>query len=424
MRVWILVSVCAFAAVLALILTQLNPPKRMTLAAGPDDGAYAELARDYAQVLLRDNIMLDVIETEGSVENARLLADGEVDAAILQGGIPVPSREVEAIGAIFYEPMVFLARRDAVIPSNPALWSGLRINSGRVGSGTEAAFRDFERILGLTREANAHFELPYDRAVAALLSGEIDIAAFVAPIFAPYLIDAYDETGLRVLELDHAEAISRRLEFADVVTLPAGGMSLDPVLPNTPRHLIALEARLAIRSELHPALVNRLTMAAIELHRNRGIITDPGMFPSVVGTGLTVNNAARQLILTGPSTLHDWLPYWVAAQINRLFLLFLPLVFIILPLLRLLPLSYAFLMRWRVWQHYPEIRRIEDELAGQPDQAALREMQAQMRELDERLAGLKMPPAYRQVQYDARLHLELVQKRISDMQRGQAADTG
>lgn len=58
-------------------------------------------------------------------------------------------------------------------------------------------------------------------------------------------------------------------------------------------------------------------MAALDLHGGRDVITDPGSFPRVDGTGLPVNNAARQLILHGPSSWHDWLPYWMPPRRSR-----------------------------------------------------------------------------------------------------------
>ncbi len=415
MRLWILFGSVVTLAVLAVILSRLHPPNTIVLAAGPAGGAYETVAQDYAEILARDGIRLEILETAGSVDNAGLLEAGDVDAAFLQGGIKVDPAVAEAVGAVFFEPVVFLVNEGAAIPRNPALWSGLRINSGAPGSGTAAAFRDFERAVGLAEGDNEHFSIPYAEAATALLGGELDIAVYVAPIEAPYLKAAYEEPGLRVLDLTHVQAISRRLAYATVVSVPAGGMSLDPVLPPRPVDLIAIEARLAVRPDLHPALVNRLTMAAIELHRARGIITDPGVFPNIEGTGLNVSNTARQLILEGPSTWHNWLPYWIAAQINRVLLLLLPFFFIVVPLMRLLPFAYAYAMRWRVWQHYPEIREIELELANDPSDAELDTMQSHLSELDERLAALRLPAAYRQGQYDARLHVELIQKRIAEL---------
>ncbi len=412
MRISILVAIFLGAALLVLALLRLHPPDRLTIAAGPENGAYAAIAQRYREILARDGITLEIVPTAGSVENARLIASRAVDVALLQGGIDVPEPGAEAIGAVFFEPLVFLVRAGAEISGNPALWSGLRINSGQEGSGTAAAFRDLEAAVGLPPDRNTHLSVSYAESIAALLRGEIDIAVFVAPIDAPYLVAAYGDERLHFLRLVHTEAISRRMVYADTVTVPAGAISLDPVLPIGAFSLVALKARLAVVPDLHPALVNRLTMAAMELHRERGIITEHQTFPSVEGARLPVNNAARQLIVEGPSTWHDWLPYWIAAQINRVLLLLLPFVFIVLPLLQALPGIYAFFMRWRVWQYYPELGRIEEELAARPEGAALDQLQARLEAVEARLAGMRLPVAYRQGQYDTRLHIDLIHKRI------------
>ena len=415
MKFWFLGAFFATLLAMVLILLQLHPPATMTLAAGPQSGAYYEIAQRYREVLARDGIALEVIKTAGSAENAELIAIGEVDAAILQGGIEVPNSNVEAIGAIFFEPMVLLKGRYKNIPGNPALWKGLRINIGAPGSGTAAAFHDFEDAIGLSPDANIIFGMGYEQAVDAVVNGSIDIAVFVAPIDAPYLIEAYSEPNISLQLLSHAEAISRRLEYAKTVTVPSGAIYLDPVVPPGPRLLIALEARLAVRSDLHPALVNRLTMAAIGLHGGRGLIRDHGMFPTVEGTGLPVNNAARQLIENGPSIWHDWLPYWVASQVHRLILLMLPILFLLVPMLRALPQLYAYLMRWRVWQYYPEIHQIEERLERVTDDPTLTDMDAKLVALDNRLSKLRLPSAYRQTAYEFRVHIELVRRRIEEL---------
>lgn len=415
MRNWSLFALLAVAMGIVLALMQLHPPKQISMAAGPENGAYRQVAERYRDILARDNITLKIVETAGSVDNARLLESGQVEAAILQGGIRVSDPEIEAIGAIFFEPLIFLVNSGATIPGNPAMWSGLRISSGQAGSGAAAAFGDFQAAIGLSEEANTHLSLSYGEAVDALAKGQIDIAVFVAPIDAPYLIEAYSLPSTRLLSLDYNDAISRRLEYAAIVTVPAGAISLSPVVPRAPRTLIALEARLAITPQLHPALVNRLTMAAKELHSARDLITDPETFPSVEGTTLRVNNTARQLILDGPSTWHDWLPFWMAAQINRMLLLLLPIVFILLPLLRAIPAIYAYFMGWRVWQYYPEIRSIEEELNNVQDETKLMQLDARLVELDNRLLQLRLPPAYKRASYEARIHIELVRKRILDL---------
>lgn len=409
---WSLLIVAAVAVAVALMILALRPPNQLTLAAGPEDGAYHRIAVKYRAILARDGIALRILDTAGSVENARLLADGTADAALIQGGIAVPSDTAEAIGTLFYEPLLILYNTDTPVSPNPATWSGLRINAGAEGSGTRAAFTSFLATAGLAPDANTLTGLGYGDAIQALGANRIDLAAFVAPIDAPYLRRAYDSGRFGVLQLDYVEALSRRMPGAELVRIPPGAVSLSPPVPPGPREFLALQARLAVRGHLHPALVNRLTMAALDIHGGRSILENDGEFPSVNGTVLPVNNAARQLVVNGPTAWHDWLPYWMAAQLNRVLILLLPLFFVVLPLVRALPGLYAYAQNYRVWQNYPLMRAIEDELESGSDVETLDHMADRLRALDDHLAHLRLPAAFRQTAFQARMHIDLLQRRI------------
>ncbi len=417
MRLWIAIVVVSIVAVTSLIIALLLPPERLTLAAGPEGGAYARVAEQYREILARDNIQLDIQYTGGSVDNVAMLEAKDADVALLQGGVSVATDTAEAIGGIFFEPMLFVVRSGENIPRNPALWRDLRITSGAQGSGTAAAFADFQVAVGLDPEANVQMGLGYDDAIAALENGDVDLAVFVTTVDAPYLARAYNSSSLTFLPLVFVDAISRRLEYATVATIPSGAISLAPVVPPAPQKVLALEARLAIQPKLHPALVNRLTMAAKELHATRDIITGRNTFPTVEGTYLPVNSAARQLIQEGPSTWHQLLPYWIAAQLNRLLILILPVLLIFVPMLRVFPALYAYFNGWRVWQHYPLIRQLEDELANQQDTETLTKMDQQLNEMDDKIARLRLPAAYRQAAYHARVHIDLVRRRIQNLRQ-------
>ncbi|PSL20419.1 TAXI family TRAP transporter solute-binding subunit [Shimia abyssi] len=413
MRMWIGLTTALLVAFVISVFVLLVPPKELTFAAGPQGGAYAAFADRYREILARDDIEVEIIHTNGSGDNARLLASGEADVAILQGGIDVPGGTAEAIGGIFFEPMMFMVRTAENIPKNPAHWRNLRITSGTPGSGTAAAFEDFQQAVGLDPERNFHLGLPYSEAIDALLQGDVHVAAFITTVDSPYLEQAYASPEISLLPLDYVDAISRRLSYATVTTVPSGAISLHPVIPARPLEVLALEARLAIEPDLHPALINRLTLAAKELHTQRDIITERDTFPTVDGTDMDINTVARQLIEVGPSTWNQWLPYWLAAQLNRMLLLILPVLLIFVPLFRILPSLYAYFMGWRVWQHYPQIRDIEDDLERQQDDENLMEMDRELVEMDERISRLRLPAAYRQAAYQARLHIDLVRSRIN-----------
>ena len=59
------------------------PPDRITIATGGPNGAYKAFAERYRDVLARDGVTLEILETKGSLENIALLESPEsgVDVA-------------------------------------------------------------------------------------------------------------------------------------------------------------------------------------------------------------------------------------------------------------------------------------------------------------------------------------------------------
>ncbi|MFY0661695.1 MAG: hypothetical protein JXR15_14480 [Shimia sp.] len=416
MRLWIFITTLSLAVCVSLVLFMLLPPNTVRLAAGTQGGAYTLMAERYQEVLARDGIDVQIVHTNGSVDNAEMMSGNLVDAAFLQAGVGVVDGTAESIGGVFYEPMIFLAHSGHDIPSNPALWRDLTIAAGKTGSGTAVAFSDFQSAVGMAKGANTLVDLGFSQAIFALRAGDIDMAFFVSSIEAPYLRQAFGYDDIDILHLSYTNAIARHLDYADLVEVPTGGVSLNPVQPTETRQLLALKAQLVIDPNLHPALVNRLTMAAKELHRGHDVLTPRGTFPEPRGIGIPENSVARQLIEDGPSTWHSLLPYWMAAQVNRLFLLTLPILFLLLPLLRVLPMIYAYFRGWQVWKHYGRIREIEAQMGPKCTAEELTGMSEELEEVDHRISQLKLPPAYRQTAYHARMHIDLVQKRIKHLE--------
>jgi uncharacterized protein len=56
----------------------------LTMATGPSDGSYFQIAQDIKNVAAKDGVELQVTPTKGSLENIQLLGGGKVDLAIVQ----------------------------------------------------------------------------------------------------------------------------------------------------------------------------------------------------------------------------------------------------------------------------------------------------------------------------------------------------
>ncbi len=401
------------AAALYILSRDLVPPDRLVFAAGAEGGGYHRLAERYRAILARDGIELTVLETAGSVENAELLSEGAADAALLQGGI-VPAGAVETIGAVFLEPMFVFVRSGADVPRNPAAWRDVRIAAGGEGSGTRAAVDAFFAAASVDVDALTLLPLGGASAAEALIADEADVAIFVAPVGAPYLNPLFASDAVEIAELDHLVTLGRRLPDSYVTTLPSGAFSLSPPIPRRELPMLTLVANLVVQPDLHPALVDRLVEAARRVHGRRDILSDDAEFPTMTFATLPQDAYARDLIADGPSPLGKFLPYWVVAQISRFAILLLPILFIVVPLLRALPGLYVWRQRRRVFRHYADIRSIDQQVARSSLPAELERLAKRLDSIEDHIARLNLPLPYREYAYTARLHIDLIRKRIAE----------
>ncbi|MDV7142941.1 TAXI family TRAP transporter solute-binding subunit [Tropicimonas sp. TH_r6] len=409
----VILAIGLLLALAAYLLRDLPPPDQIRFAAGGRDGGYWNIAEQYQEILARDGITVEIVETAGSVENLGLLATDDVDVGLLQGGIPAEGLPINALGTVLVEPILVFVNKNSSVPANPSLWDGLRIARGGAGSGTRVAVDELLTRLGVA-DRNELSDLGGEAAGTALLAGALDVAIFVAPVGAEYLKPLYASETVDLLRLSHTDAISLRLPFSRVATIPSGAISLGPVIPRAAMPTVTLLARLVAVEDLHPAIVDRLVLAAREIHGENGIFAQQGQFPTTEAVDMPIDAGALKLLIEGQSAFHDWLPYWIAAQIRRVLLILLPLIFLVIPAFQVLPVLYRWTMHRRVWRHYAEIRKIELDLTEELDAEALRGLEKRLARIDRQLATMRLPPPFRSGAYDARLHIELVRRRISE----------
>lgn len=417
----------AAAGLIALVVVSLDllPPRSLKIAAGAEGTAYHAVAREYARILAEDDIETVVVETAGSVENAALVAAGEVDVALVQGGIAVPdSARVEGLAAVFLEPILIFHRPGVANAADPSAWNGLRVAAGPPGSGTRAAVETALRTLNLASRSRTLLPLGGGAAATALLRREIDVAVFVAPIDAPYLQPLLHAGDVEIAPIRDSEALSRRLAFVRMVDIPPAAIDYAARLPAERVPLVAMVASLVARTDLHPALVDRLVRAAQRVHGGPDLVNPDLRFPTTVGMELQSNAHAEALLSGGPAPLERYLPFWVNAQISRIALLLLPAIVLSLPLIRAVPGIYAWRMHSRVYRRYGELVSIEREVQRGATAQRRRWLLERLDAIDREAGSLHLPARYREYAYTFRLHIDLVRRKLLEGADGASAHGG
>lgn len=413
---FVVIIAVVLAAIGALVwLLDLVPPRSLSMAAGRPGGGYHAIAERYRAILARDGIDLTILDTAGSVENARLLAEGRADAALLQGGVSVPGETtVEALAAVFLEPFWVFHRGGVEQAADPVAWQGLRVAAGEPGSGTRAAVLAAARALRIELMPDMLLPLGGADAAEALLQGRVDVAVFVAPVTAPYLKPLFESEEISVAPIRDAEALARRLPFVRMVDIPPAALDYARRIPEERVPLVAMVAALVAREDLHPALVNRLVRAAQRIHSGTDLVNVELIFPTTEGLDLPMNEQAAAALRDGPDAFERLLPYWMSAQVSRFALLLVPIIVLLLPLFRVLPGVYAWRMHSRVYRRYPELKAIEREAESGVPPERLRQLLEQLERIDAEARSVRVPPRYREYAYTLRMHIDLVRRNLME----------
>lgn len=413
-------------ALLALAYGVLDPtpPKKVVLATGTEQGAYAEFGKRYAQVLHGYGIVVELRPTQGAAENLQLLRDpaSGVDIAFVQGGAdeqPKAQGEDDAqlvsLGSLFYEPVWLFYRTDSAkrLLKADALTSlsqlpGWRLNVGAPGSGVPnlmATLIEANRIdpaaLTLVRKTSTP-------AAVDLIAGEIDALAFASAPESLLVQMLLQTPDIALFDFGQADAYSRRFPFLTPVTLPRGVVDLARDLPPRDVRLVAPTATLVARQGTHPALIQLFVQAAQQIHGGAGWFQRKGDFPTAAGTEQPLAKEAQRFYATGTPVLQRYLPFWLANLIDRMWPVLVTIVAALIPLSRMLPPLYQFRIRSRIFRWYAQLREVEDAVGKRPAGDLL----AELKEIETRVEGVTVPLSYADELYSLRSHIQMVGNRL------------
>jgi TRAP transporter TAXI family solute receptor len=400
----------AVAAVVAWHFTEPLPPRAIRLAAGAPDGAYAETAARYREILARDGVRLDIVTTAGSMDNIRLLRAprGGVDVGFVQAGTGAEAMaggaDLRSLASVFMEPLwVFV--RAGVGADRLSELRGRRIAVGAEGSGTRVLAMALLAASAVT-DVGGLLPIGGQAAVEALLAGTVDAAFFVTARPSPALDALLQSPAVKLVSLRQAEAYTRRYPFLSRVTLPEGALDLSAPIPAERVEMLAPAATLVVRDGLHPAIVDLLMGAAIEVHRPGRLFEHPGQFPSLNYVDFPLSDEARRFFRSGPSFLRRHLPFWPAIAVERAVILGLPLLTLLIPLVRLAPDVYDWQVRRRIYCWYQDLRELEARAAAATSPAEQAQIRDAVRTLDARVRAVKVPLGYARELFDLREHVE------------------
>jgi TRAP transporter TAXI family solute receptor len=391
------------------------PPRTITIGTGDKSGAYYAFAQRYREILARDGITLEIRSTAGSVENVKLLAakEGGVDIAFVQGGIGDPSAQpgLQSLASLYFEPLWVFHHRDLKIKRLPDL-QGKKIAVGPEASGTSPIATKLLAENGVNAETATLLPLGGEKAVEALLGKKADAVFFVLSPQSPIIQNLLLRKDIRILSFERGEAYQRVDRFLSILKLPEGVMDFKKNIPDRDVLLLAPAANLVVREGFHPALVDLLLEAAVEVHSAPGLFQDLNEFPSQKYLDFPLNKEAQRYFRFGPTFLKKYLPFWTAVFFERVKVMLLPLFTLLIPLVRFFPPGFRWRIRSRIYRWYRNLEEIDLKGAQATTLDEIRFCIMELEKIEREVLHVSVPLSYAGELYSLRTHITHVQESL------------
>ena len=407
------VAIAILGAVVLLLRTM--PPRTITMATGPEGGAYHEVGKFYHAILAREGVDLRLLPTAGALENLALLRNPKsgVDVALIQGGIANAgdAAQIELLGTLFYEPLWLFYRR-ALHPLDIDGLRGLKVSIGPEGSGSRALSLDLLKRSGVDREIGELLSLSPQSAEEKLLNGEIDAAMLLVSWDSPAVKRLLADERTELASLQLADAYVALFPYLSKLTVPAGVADLAKKQPSANAVLVGAKASLVVSKDLNAAIQYLLLNAAVQIHSGPAMFQRAGQFPAAEAIDVPLSEEALQFYKSGRPFLQNYVPFWIAAWLGRFLVLLIPILGVLYPLMRFMPAMYDWAMRRKITRIYGELRLLEVEMdapGARPETAAVTE---RLNEIEQQANLLRMPIAYASMLYLLRNHIALVREKL------------
>ncbi|HEX9023209.1 MAG TPA: TAXI family TRAP transporter solute-binding subunit [Geobacteraceae bacterium] len=397
-------------------LVRPAPPHIITITSGPAGSTFRATAEKYRAILARNGVKLEILSSEGALENLQRLCNPaiHVDIGFVQGGMASGMKidRLVSLGSVFHEPLALFYRAPAPVLRLSEL-AGKRLAIGPDGSGTHALALVLLKSNGIAPGGGTTLlELGGADAADALIAGKIDAAFLMGDSAAPPIMRKLLWTpGVRLLDFDQADAYTRRYPYLSKLVLPMGVLDFGKNIPTEDINLIGPTVELVARENLHPALSDLLIDAAREVHGRSTLLQRAGEFPAPLEHEYRISEDARRFYTSGKSFLYRNLPFWLASLADRLLVVVVPVIVLLIPGLKLVPALYNWRIRSRIYRWYGLLMALERSLLAQPALDERKELLRKLDEIDGEVNKMKMPLAFADQFYVLRDHISFVRSR-------------
>jgi hypothetical protein len=106
------------------------------------------------------------------------------------------------------------------------------------------------------------------------------------------------------------------------------------------------------------------------------------------------------------------MPFWMASLVNRILVIFLPMILVLIPGLRSIPALYRWRMRLRLLRWYRALLILEEDLAAHINPEKRNELLERLNQIEETVSNLKVPASFADQLFTLRSYMGMVRERL------------
>lgn len=393
------------------------PPDTVVITSGPEGSVFQTNAIKYASILARNGVKLKILPSQGSQENLLRLNNPafHVDVGFVQGGMTggITVSNLVSLGSIAYQPL-FVFYRSTNTVELLSEFNGKRLAVGQLGSGTRSLAMTLLQTNGVGG-ATVMLDIPPAEASKALLDGNADAVFLMGDSASMTIMRKLLRTpGIHLFNFKQAAAYTRRLNYLNILTFPMGSIDLGNNIPPRDANLLGPTVELITRKTLHPAMSDLLLEAAREVHSRASILQRRGEFPAPLEQEFPISEDAARFYKSGKSFLYRYLPFSLASLINRIVMVFLPMIVVLVPGLRTIPKIYRWRIRSQICRWYRALLALEHELPTQTAPGKREYMLKRLDHIERTVHNMKVPASFADQFYALRGHIDFVRNRLAE----------
>jgi TRAP-type uncharacterized transport system substrate-binding protein len=391
------------------------PPHTIVMATGPEGSSYAYFGKRYQQLMAKEGIKVILIPTAGGVENLAKLRDPHsgVEIGLVEGGIADDSDSpaLVSLGTICYEPMWLFSRKPTTDRVLFAL-EGKRVSVGPEGSDSRALVDELLKGRQLSSNSFEKLSLSPEDTVTDMLAGKIDAAILMSSPGSPVVKQLLTAPGVYLANFSRAAAYVAILPSLYKLTYPEGAADLAMNRPPKDTTILATKTSLIVRADLNPAIQYMLLETASFVHNRAGVLQKANEFPAAEALEIPLSSDARSYFKSGKPFLQRYLPFWLAAMVEQIGFLAVPVLGLLYPLIKGLMAFYGWLIQRKFFQIYGELHWLEREMDKLDGKKPPEELLTRMKHLEHRTNRIKVSSQYVPMLYTLKENVAYVRGRL------------